>query len=870
MRFRKNVADLTNEERLKFVNAVLSMKNSKDRIYDNFIKFHQLALSPTPGISPSNTDYKTNAAHHSPSFLPWHRAMIFEFEKELQKASGDPEMSLPYWDWTISDSRANIFLDPKFMGTKINSGDQLSRITGPFKDWEVIEYNSKDNIFDKTGSFLERSLYWESGPFPTKTKIRDAQLIEKYDGIFKGLWNNSIDSFFRTYMEMNLHDYIHDWIGGAMSNTSTAPNDPAFFLHHCNVDRLWAQWQDKYPNSKYVPQSGETEGQNWKDELVGLPGWTPEKVWDYKSLGYEYKALATDPIYPFSSWEGENAVGITSLKEKYYFSFTYPKDHGAYIGTASYEPKWDWLDQRELDSKYGIRPAPFGSGVIVACVKEKGVSFFSYSPEKSLQTLSESQFTDIKVIQPIYLAEFNGKIFASIIGEDNGAYITSSIDGRTWTKPTRIYGSWQTSKSMVLTAFQDKLFLSWVGNPLGDILVGWSNDGDNWSTSDMVSPLGLWRTSNPLGLAAFKGKLFLSQVGAGLLGVDMHITSSADPTKKDTWSEPKRIFSSWSAGREMNLTNVNDEALYTTFTQRGIFFAGGMYYAFSFDGVNWPESPTQIFTDKSSFHGIGMAYSNKNLYVAAKIPSQQSLSFSPIKLNAEPVKRVFGTLLGWWETWKAILLTQQDSKRIFYSFIGKFDEVRVGVSEDGVNWPNPVEIPDWKTTLPISVCSHKDYVYVGTVGRDNIARLAWADSKLEWKKENMLTIFGAWNTYRMVNLISYKDILYVTFSGTERLVFGALENTGFSEKASLFGGFTLITSATLCVFEEMLIATAVDDANRVLYSTSIDAINWTNPAPIEGISTKHEVFLQEMNGEIRCTYLSLKNIPVCVRIESLQ
>lgn len=23
----------------------------------------------------------------------------------------------------------------------------------------------------------------------------------------------------------------------------TSPNDPAFFLHHCNVDRLWYLWQ---------------------------------------------------------------------------------------------------------------------------------------------------------------------------------------------------------------------------------------------------------------------------------------------------------------------------------------------------------------------------------------------------------------------------------------------------------------------------------------------------------------------------------------------------------------------------------------------------------------------------------------------------
>lgn len=33
--------------------------------------------------------------------------------------------------------------------------------------------------------------------------------------------------------------------------TGSSPNDPAFFLHHCNVDRLWALWQEKFGNASY-------------------------------------------------------------------------------------------------------------------------------------------------------------------------------------------------------------------------------------------------------------------------------------------------------------------------------------------------------------------------------------------------------------------------------------------------------------------------------------------------------------------------------------------------------------------------------------------------------------------------------------------
>ena len=33
----------------------------------------------------------------------------------------------------------------------------------------------------------------------------------------------------------------HD--AGVITNPGTAPQDPLFFLLHCNVDRLWAKWQ---------------------------------------------------------------------------------------------------------------------------------------------------------------------------------------------------------------------------------------------------------------------------------------------------------------------------------------------------------------------------------------------------------------------------------------------------------------------------------------------------------------------------------------------------------------------------------------------------------------------------------------------------
>lgn len=66
----------------------------------------------------------------------------------------------------------------------------------------------------------------------------------------------SIGSF-RSNLEKNFHDEIHQWIGGHMDMVAISPNDPAFFIHHCNVDRLWASWQDNF-HKPYLPAQSES------------------------------------------------------------------------------------------------------------------------------------------------------------------------------------------------------------------------------------------------------------------------------------------------------------------------------------------------------------------------------------------------------------------------------------------------------------------------------------------------------------------------------------------------------------------------------------------------------------------------------------
>ena len=76
----------------------------------------------------------------------------------------------------------------------------------------------------------------------------------------------------------------------------TSPNAPVFFLHHCNIDRLWAKWQEAWLEANpgmvpYQPQGDGPPGHNLNDPMPELltPGITPASVLDHRALGYDYE-----------------------------------------------------------------------------------------------------------------------------------------------------------------------------------------------------------------------------------------------------------------------------------------------------------------------------------------------------------------------------------------------------------------------------------------------------------------------------------------------------------------------------------------------------------------------------------------------------
>ncbi|MGC3003510.1 tyrosinase MelC2 [Streptomyces sp. G35A] len=273
MTVRRNQADLTTEEKRRFVAALLELKRSGR--YDTFVTTHNAFIV-------SDTDQGERTGHRSPSFLPWHRRFLLEFERALQ--SVDASVALPYWDWTADASVRSSLWAPDFLGGSGRSRDGRV-MDGPFAgstgNWPVTV-----RVDGRT--YLRRSLGSGGRALPTRAEVESVLAMPTYD---MPPWNSGSDGF-RNHLEgwrgVNLHNRVHVWVGGQMA-TGASPNDPVFWLHHAYIDRLWAEWRRRHPDSGYLPAAGTPDVVDLNETMRPWHDTTPADLLDH-TPHYTYDA----------------------------------------------------------------------------------------------------------------------------------------------------------------------------------------------------------------------------------------------------------------------------------------------------------------------------------------------------------------------------------------------------------------------------------------------------------------------------------------------------------------------------------------------------------------------------------------------------
>lgn len=314
MKCRKNVRDLSagpGGEKAAYVQAVIGLKTARPSI---------IAAAQAAGATSRYDDYVwihrevMGGAHTGPAFTPWHREFLKQFERDLQEVSGNPDLTIPYWDWTTARTAADPgwpFTDD-FMGGRGTGADNRV-MTGRFAEaggeWVLnVRTGAVGGVARDNTTYLRRlpspPILPNGQPLqlPTQTTARNGLARLAYDA---DPWLEDpatltlaqANASFRKFLEYLLHNGPHGWVGGNMM-PMTSPNDPIFFLHHCNIDRLWAVWQQKHapPVTNYLPSSG-TTAQHDIDDVMGLlvPGnfaWPvagrPMDVLDHRALGSWY------------------------------------------------------------------------------------------------------------------------------------------------------------------------------------------------------------------------------------------------------------------------------------------------------------------------------------------------------------------------------------------------------------------------------------------------------------------------------------------------------------------------------------------------------------------------------------------------------
>lgn len=328
MATRRCIRDLTSDEKKLFIDALFALKHERtgnDNLstYDRYVVLHSRAMGQyswfdgdlgatmaerfSQTLPPSNQNSRfltrRNAAHRGPAFLPWHREYLRQFEADLQRILGDSNFGLPYWDWEhdgdlpVLDQKTtpvwdmlggdgdpdfgNIVTTPPF-GFDVSNNLLWTdpNIFADPKSWIIVDPMGRQNGFlrralgretDQNNNLLAPSL-------PTSKDVSDAvNNIAQYD---ESNWDeqSSANKSFRNVLEgfvgsSGLHNRIHQWVSGSMS-PGTSPNDPVFFLHHCNVDRIWALWEQAHPNWIYVPKTNGPVGHNWSDLMYPWDGTT--------------------------------------------------------------------------------------------------------------------------------------------------------------------------------------------------------------------------------------------------------------------------------------------------------------------------------------------------------------------------------------------------------------------------------------------------------------------------------------------------------------------------------------------------------------------------------------------------------------------
>ncbi|MCF1483567.1 hypothetical protein B7W85_08680 [Allorhizobium ampelinum] len=225
---------------------------------------------------PSQADqdlYWNQCQHGSWYFLPWHRGYIWSIEAlvraQIVALGGPADWAMPYWNYSDTTNPKARMMPPAFAQEEFEGGPN------PLYIKQRYGSGTPPIIVPVEDVSLE-ALEW-----PIFTGVSSGG-SPGFGGVKTGFSHDS-DTF--GLLEHMPHNVVHIAIGGEyngdealpglMAIPDTAGLDPIFWLHHANIDRLWAQWNAASPQHKNPVDPAWLDGPQDRKFAVPNPDGTP-------------------------------------------------------------------------------------------------------------------------------------------------------------------------------------------------------------------------------------------------------------------------------------------------------------------------------------------------------------------------------------------------------------------------------------------------------------------------------------------------------------------------------------------------------------------------------------------------------------------
>jgi tyrosinase len=258
---------------------------------------------PTAPQPPQNVwdQYWDQCQHQSWFFPPWHRGYLVALEAQVRSCvvslGGPSTWALPYWNYFGPGNEFNI--PPAFTQQNLPDGT-------PNPLYVTARYgpNNDGNIYIPIPPVNQDCM---SNDLYTGNDISTPP--PGFGGPATGFWHGGGNS---GNLENNPHNLVHVYVGGTspdgqtyglMSDPGLAALDPIFYLHHANIDRMWAVWNLANANPTDPNWLNGPTAAGDRDFVMPMPDgsawvYTPQQVNSLSQLNYTYDSLPQPAAAP--------------------------------------------------------------------------------------------------------------------------------------------------------------------------------------------------------------------------------------------------------------------------------------------------------------------------------------------------------------------------------------------------------------------------------------------------------------------------------------------------------------------------------------------------------------------------------------------